>query len=150
MCEGDACHGCRIALNEPTRFPRLETYPTLRFGTGPVKGHCPKASAESKVDQLVTPRRVEGAARKSCRVSRYRSGQRGPLANGRASKSYPAISATDGLLYPELVHSDERIRIVSLKTRPVAQISAKRIVRKACAILMKHLGINLEADEMQS
>jgi hypothetical protein len=34
-------------------------YSTVRFGAGPVKGHCPKVSTGPKIDQQVTPRRAE-------------------------------------------------------------------------------------------
>jgi hypothetical protein len=53
------------------------------------------------------------------------------------------------LLNPELVHCGKRIRIVCLKARPVAQVGTGRVVGKACTILMKHTGIQLEAEEVQ-
>jgi hypothetical protein len=43
--------------------------------------------------------------------------------------------ANDRLLNPELVHSDKRIRIVDLEACPVTQISAGRVIGKACAVL---------------
>jgi hypothetical protein len=61
----------------------------------------------------------------------------------------PTNSATGWLLYPEFVHSDECFRIVFLKAGPIAQIGACRVVGKACAVLMQHLGVQLEADEVE-
>jgi hypothetical protein len=59
MCEGDACHGCRNYSDRTDSISSVGNYPTLRFGTGPVKGYRPKVSTESKIDQEVTPRRAE-------------------------------------------------------------------------------------------
>lgn len=50
-------------------------------------------------------------------------------------------------LNPESVHCGKRVRMVGLEACPVAQISAGRVVAKACAVLIQHTQIQLEADE---
>jgi hypothetical protein len=67
----------------------------------------------------------------------------------RASGLAIQPSVTDRLLNPELVHSDKRIRILSLKACPVTQISAGRVVGKAYVVLMLRTGIQLEPDEVE-
>jgi hypothetical protein len=130
-------------------------YPTLRFGAGPVKGHCPKVSTGPKIDQQVSRHCSENRTSENHQSIPMRGAEASTWL-GRIrwigsvrSRRNPPISVTDRLLYPEFVHLDERIRIVGLKARPVTQIGAGRVVGKTCAVLMKHLGIQLEADELE-
>ena len=55
----------------------------------------------------------------------------------------------DRFLNPKLVHSDKRIRTVSFKVRPIAQIGAGRVVGKTLPIPIEHRAITFESDKVE-
>src|ERR1041384_3850273 len=97
------------------------------------------------------------------RPSSISSGTAGPRASRRrtslpmAVSGRPIVSAIEvsrwrvrPLVNPELVHPEERIGVFLLERIPVLDAGPGRVVWKPLPVAGRHVGIGIEADELQA